>query len=389
MISGNWKWFAGPVIVIVFSFIFILFVYFRNEKHGGVLNLINEVEQNTDNIRQVGTENFKSGMSVKKESGNDLNIALISVMAGKKTIGFTDGKLNYALFGGVYGIAFAKNGDIYLADAGNNAIRKIMACGIVVTVSGDINVLKNDHMGKDALNSPLGLAVDKKGNVFIAEYGGHRIIKINDKGRFVVFAGSGMNGLKDGWGIEAEFCNPRCVAIDDKDNLYVADEYNNSIRKITPGGLVSTLAGSKSPGYADGISSMAAFNRPYSIACGRDGNIYVADFMNDKIRKISAYGNVSTMELKHRDLDKKYRLKSPCSLAFDDKQNLYVSDLSEHRLKKIGNDGYITAVNLKSDGAGENIVFSGDISIAVNSNGEMIVSDSKLPQIRKVVFKSR
>ena len=135
---------------------------------------------------------------------------------------------------------------------------------------------------------PHGVAVDSKGNVYVADRGDHRIRKISPAGVVTTFAGSGTAGYADAsTGTEAQFNNPSGVAVDSGGNVYVGELNNHRIRKITPAGKVTTLAGSGTEGYADGTGTAAKFNQPVGVAVDGAGNIYVADWKNRRIRKIT------------------------------------------------------------------------------------------------------
>jgi hypothetical protein len=150
-------------------------------------------------------------------------------------------------------------------------------------------------------NNPCGVAVDSAGNVYVADYGNHRIRKITTSGATVTvstLAGSGTFGYTDGAGTIAQFFNPRGVAVDSAGNVYVADTLSHRIRKITPGGVVSTFAGTETAGtvkygYADGLRTDAQFFNPSGVAVDSAGNVYVGDMGNHLIRKITPAGTVS------------------------------------------------------------------------------------------------
>ncbi|MBT5875864.1 MAG: T9SS type A sorting domain-containing protein, partial [Candidatus Latescibacteria bacterium] len=192
-----------------------------------------------------------------------------------------------AAFNTPAGVAVDGDGNVFVADRTNDRIRKITPAGIVSTFAGSGTFGSLDGPATTAQFSlPAGVAVDADGNVYVADNLSNRIRKITPGGVVSTLAGSGTFGSADGVGTAAEFGSPAGVAVDIVGNVYVADVNNNTIRKITPGGVVSTLAGSGSIGAADGVGQAAQFYNPAGVAVDATGNIYVSDSSNNAIRKV-------------------------------------------------------------------------------------------------------
>ncbi len=166
----------------------------------------------------------------------------------------------------------------------------------VTTLAGSGSYGYADGTGTAAsFNLPHGVAVDGSGNVYVADRNNNLIRKITSAGVVTTLAGSGSYGYADGTGTEATFRLPIGIAVDLSDNVYVADQFNHLIRKITSAGVVTTLAGSGSEGSADGTGTAASFKGPSGVAVDLSGNVYVADFENHLIRKITSAGVVTTL----------------------------------------------------------------------------------------------
>jgi len=211
----------------------------------------------------------------------------VTTIAGSAGVtGSTNGPATTALFNSPYGVAVGSSGNVYVTDINNRLIRKISG-GIVSVLSGSGK--KGDANGKGidaSFGAPSGVAVDSVGNVYVADTSNNMIRKITRRGVVIAFAGSGKKGSKNGIGMAASFNSPYGIAVDSSGNVYVADTGNNLIREITSWGLVSTLAGSGSIGSKNGTGSTASFNRPRGIAVDSSGTVYVADTWNNLIRKI-------------------------------------------------------------------------------------------------------
>ena len=208
--------------------------------------------------------------------------------------GFADGTGTAAQFNGPFGVAVDVDGNVYVADTYNYRIRKITPAGVVTTLAGNTNYGYADGAGAGALfYLPKGVAVDPAGNVYVADENNQRIRKITPTGTVTTLAGS-TGGSTDGDVSVAQFSTPGGIAIDADGNLYIGDTGNHRIRKITPAGVVSTLAGS-TQGITDADGSAARFNKPTGVVVDGDGNIYVADDDNERIRKVTPSGTVTTI----------------------------------------------------------------------------------------------
>ena len=215
----------------------------------------------------------------------------VSTFAGTGVIGATDGPGNTARFYYPAGMAVDANDNIYVADYGNNKIRKITTDGTVSTFAGTGVAGSADGTVLTAqFNGATGVCVDASGNVFVADYYSNKIRKINILGDVSTVAGTGTSGSNDGIGAAATFYYPAIVAIDSANNLFITDEQNNKIRKITPDGIVSTYAGTGVVGAIDGDASVAQFNSSTGIAVNDSNTVFVCDYGNHKIRKIKTYG---------------------------------------------------------------------------------------------------
>ena len=214
----------------------------------------------------------------------------VSTLAGNAIPGSADGAGAAASFNNPYGVAVDTAGNVYVADTSNHTIRKTSPAGVVTTLAGTANSPgPNDGTGANArFNFPSGVAVDTAGNVYVAD-GNHTVRKISSVGVVTTLAGTaGSPGPADGTGANARFSLPSGVAVDTAGNVYVADLNNHTIRKISPAGAVSTLAGSPgNSGPNDGTGAVARFNFPSGVAVDTAGNVYVADFNNHTIRKIN------------------------------------------------------------------------------------------------------
>ena len=262
-------------------------------------------------------------------------------MAGSNQ-GYVDG--SPAKFNAPSGIAADSLGNTYITDFGNHVIRKTTAAGVVSTVAGSVAGIVDGLATSAQFYYPNGSAVDKLGNIYISEEGSARIRKITPLGEVSTFAGN-VPGNADGIGMSAQLMNPSGIAIDKQGNLYVADQINHRIRKITPAGIVTTLAGS-TPGYADGAGTGAQFYRPVGVVVDAQGNVFVGDLFNHKIRKITPSGGVTTIAGSTYGFAdgnaSSAKFAFPAGLALDKEGNLYVADSENHRIRKITPAGIVT-----------------------------------------------
>jgi sugar lactone lactonase YvrE len=241
-----------------------------------------------------------SGNLYVADAGNNLirkisPTGIVSTLAGVDSTGSVNGPGASASFFDPLGVAVDGSGNVYVADAGNDMIRMISPAGIVSTFAGNNASVANGALASTAFNNPTGVAIDGAKNIFVANYLNNTILEINPAGTVSAFAGSGQAGSSNGLDTSATFYYPNSVAVDTAGNVYVADGTNNLIRKITRGGMVSTLAGSGVAGAIDSTGTAASFNGPSGLAVDASGNVYVADTNNNLIRKITPLGVVTTI----------------------------------------------------------------------------------------------
>ncbi|HEX8111442.1 MAG TPA: NHL repeat-containing protein [Kofleriaceae bacterium] len=226
-------------------------------------------------------------------------IVTTTLAGAASAFGSADSTGDAARFFSPAGVAFDSSGNVYVADFGNQTIRKITAAGVVTTLAGTAGMRgSTDGIGAAALFfDPVGVAVDRAGNVYVADNGNHTIRKITAAGVVTTLAGTaGMDGSVDGTGAAARFFRPSDVAVDSSGNVYVADNGNHTIRKVTPAGVVMTLAGSAgTSGSSDGTGAAARFFNPASVAIDSTGNVYVTDYSNSTIRKVTPAGTTTTI----------------------------------------------------------------------------------------------
>jgi uncharacterized repeat protein (TIGR02543 family) len=223
--------------------------------------------------------------------------AAVTTLAGSGNVGAINGTGTSASFDSPTGVTVDSAGNVYVADYNNHLIRKITPGGDVTTLAGTSGTAGDaDGTGTDAsFDSPHGVTVDSAGHVYVADTFNHLIRRITPGGEVTTLAGSGASGDADGTGTSAPFDSPVGVTVDSAGNVYVADYNNHLIRKITPGGEVTTLAGSGEAGSADGTGTDASFNGPHGVTVDSAGNVYVADYNNHLIRKITPGGEVTTL----------------------------------------------------------------------------------------------
>ena len=295
-------------------------------------------------------------------------------------------------------LAVDASGNLYVAVTSDDTIRKVTPAGVVTTLAGTAGVTgSSDGTGTAAqFNNPQGVATDAAGNVYVADTGNNAIRKITPTGVVTTLAGGPTSGAADGVGPAAQFDGPTALATDAAGNIYVADTGNCTIRKITPGGVVTTLAGRPIEGAADGIGSAALFRYPQSIAVDSVGDIYVADTANDTIRKITPAGDVTTMAGKAGvpgsvdGTGSAARFDRPSGVALDATGTIYVADTENTTLRKISPSGAVTtlagsaAVTGYADGVGAAARFESPQGLATDAQGNVYVADSGADTIRKI-----
>jgi len=317
-------------------------------------------------------------------------IGVVSTLAGNSNRTYADGMGTAASFIAPSGIAVDGSGNVYVADQLNNRIRKISPAGLVTTLAGDTAGYADGTGSAARFNAPAGLAVDASGNVYVADYYNSRIRKISPAGVVTTLAGSGNFSYADGTGSAAKFHAPTGVAVDGSGNVYVADNGNHCIRKISPAGVVTTLAGSGgNGGFADGTGAAAKFSYPRDVAIDGSGNLYVAG--GTRIRKISPSGVVTTFAGNDNSIyldgtGTGASLGSAYGVAVDGIGNVYFTDVDH--IRKINPAGVVTTLAGDtagySDGTGSAAKFYYPKGVSVDGNGNVYVADYGNYRIRKI-----
>ena len=335
----------------------------------------------------------------------------VTIMAGSSdSFGTNDGTGSAARFTFPCSVAVDTNGTVYVADSGNNTIRKVTPAAVVTTLAGlgGNNTGSVDGTGSSArFNGPGDMAVDTNGNVYVTDYLNNTIRKVTPGGVVTTLAGlAGHAGSANGTNSAARFNGPFGVAVDSAGNLYVTDWGNSTIRKVTPGGtnwVVTTLAGlAGSPGSANGTNSAARFNGPGGVALDRAGNLYVADLGNNTIREVTPVGTnwvvttLAGLAGSSGSTDGKgsaARFNEPTCVAVDTNGNVYVTDFSNHTIREVTSVGANWVVTTLAglagsigsvDGTNRAARFAYPAGMAVDMAGNLYVSENGDYTIRQV-----
>lgn len=332
----------------------------------------------------------------------------VKTVAGQASVsGTANGVGSSAQFNDPAGMVTDPAGNLYLADTRNHVIRRIGTNGAVTTFAGQMGVAgTGDGTGVQArFNTPSGIAIDAAGFLFVTDTGNHTVRKLTPAGVVSTIAGTaGQSGFTDAQGSAARFNSPLGIAVAANGTLYVADCGNHLIRTISGNGSVTTLAGTPETwGSADGVGAVARFNGPVGLALDQQGNLFVSDANNHTIRRIAPGGIVSTWagvpgSDGSTNGDRTIaRFAKPAELVFDAHGNLLVADSFNHVIRSISPEGLVSTVTGvpgswgSSDGInGQGRLFN-PYGIAIGPNGALWVADTYNELIRVVLvpFKVR
>jgi sugar lactone lactonase YvrE len=351
-----------------------------------------------------------------------MSVYTLAGLAG--TSGGADGTGSSARFNFPADVALDAAGNVYVADAGNHTVRKITPAGVVTTLAGQAGVSgSSDGTGSARFNHPTGIAVDSAGNVYVADTGNNAIRKVSStgvvttlaadlgspihvvspsplQGGLVVYFGAGIDSGTGNRYASSEFLNgPSGIAVDTAGNLYVANTLSHTVRKIDSTGVVTTIAGTAgTSGLVDGTASAARFQGPQGLVLDSSGNLYVADTNNNAIRKLAlASGAVSTVAGQTGVIGNAdgpgvlAQFNFPCGIGIDATGNLYVADTDNHTLRKIAPSGAVSTlaglagISGSPDGAGTAARFNYPTGVAANSAGDVYLADTNNQTIRVCV----
>lgn len=353
------------------------------------------ISYNKTNVFSLGSD-----IDVLKpsNSGGSITGVEVTTFAGNGSTGSQNGSGTQASFNVPQGMAIDALGNVYIVDVYNHLIRKITPQGNVSTFAGSGKQGSTNGTGITAsFNYPIDIAIDPSGNLFVSDSGNHKIRKITPSGIVTTFAGSGVQKFEDGTGIDASFNIPFGLVFDDKQNLFVVDSFNNRIRKITPLGVVTTIAGTGEKGSDDGNGINSSFNFPQGITIDLQNNLFIADVYNNKIRKITPGLDVSTFAgtgvagMKDGDI-KDATFDGPADVSFDSFKNLIIADLNNNIIRKITPSGAVTTIagngqKGDADGIATSATFNGPTAIVINVSGEIYIT-TRSNTIRKIINKN-
>lgn len=339
---------------------------------------------------------------------------IITTVAGTGSPGFSGdgGPATQAQIYGPYELAVDGTGNLYIADRGNERVRKVDANGTITTVVGTgIRGLSPDGTlaAQAQLYAPSDVAFDSSGNLYIVGYENHRVLKVDTNGIITTVAGSG--GMGDSAGsyggdggpaTQARLYDPVSVAFDSSGNLYISDYGNRRVRKVDANGIITTVAGTGSTIFnGDNILAIqAGLGGPYGVAVDSADNLYIADYLHNRIRKVDTNGIITTVAGTgspgfggEGGPATQAQLNTPFRIVLDSMGSLYIVDTGNHRIRKIDVSGIITTVvgtgspGFSGDGGpATQAQLHGPVGLTLDSTGNLYIAEDGNHRVRKVTF---
>jgi streptogramin lyase len=323
---------------------------------------------------------------------------MVSTFAGSSSQGTANGTGAAASFNNPSALAYSSSGELYVGDWGNSLIRSINLSTAAVSLYAGTGVegLLNGQAASAEFNGPANIAIDNQGDIFVADEENNVIREITKAGIVTTVAGSGAPGYQDGPAAAAMFWHPEGLVVDANGNIYVCDGPNNVIRKVTVStGMVSTYAGTGVAGFNNGPLTSATFYNPFGLTLDGSGNIFVADNQNNCIRKIDvSTGQVSTFAGSgaqgfNNGPAADATFYNPLACVFDSEGNLYIADFDNNAIRKISTSGIVSTyagngTQGSANGADSVATFNHPIGLAVDGSGNVYVADERNNLIRKI-----
>jgi hypothetical protein len=381
--------------IITLKTIFALFITISCISTIGNLNAQTAPSINYQNPTVLSL-NISAGTILPTNNGGavpEVQLGSVTTIAGTVPGGFEDGPISSAQLYSPQGICIDNSGNIFVADNLNSKIRKVTTDGQIITVAGSYfgaNGYSNGIGLEARFAFPSDVVTDNLGNLYICDRWNFKIRKIDINGNVTDYAGT-TQGFLDGQVSTAQFYAPEGIAIDQAGNIYIADTYNNRIRKIDTSGNVTTIAGGQQ-GFLDGTNAESKFYSPSGLALDSQGNIFVTDRSNNAIRKISPEGIVSTFAGGIQGNADGYgtnaMLYAPSSIAIDSFDNIFFVDQYNGLIRKITPQGYVSTIagSILGDqnGVGTLAQFYYPFDVIIDLNGDLVISDMSNHKIKKI-----